>query len=86
MRIVYLTLRWIAAGSSLATALYCANLTLYHAWAASGPPTPNPQWHLTWASRFLWITIGLMVAAIAFVWSNRPTNWITNGRRAYQER
>lgn len=27
-------------------ALYTANLSLFHFWAAGGPPTPDPAYHL----------------------------------------
>jgi hypothetical protein len=36
--------------------------------AAGGPPTPNPEWHLTWAIRFSWTFLGFLIAAIAVVW------------------
>ena len=33
-------------------ALWCAQLWMYHGWAAGGPPTPHPEWHRAWSRRF----------------------------------
>lgn len=50
------------------------NLTAYHVWGASGPPSWNPEWHLKWANRFgaLWLCI-IVLAALSIFWL-RPKN------------
>jgi hypothetical protein len=60
--------RWMSAGALLVAALYFANLAAYHTWAAGGPPTPDPAWHATWATRFFWVTVALITAAIGVAW------------------
>jgi hypothetical protein len=60
--------RWTSAAVLLLASLYFARLAAFHAWAAGGPPTANPEWHSLWAGRFAWITVGLIAAAIGVVW------------------
>ena len=58
-------------------ALWCAQLALFHAWAAGGPPSPNPAWHRAWSVRFFWLmwVCWLLVAL-----------WMLRGRMARARR
>lgn len=66
--------RWLSAGMLLLGALYFFNLAAFHTWAASGPPTPNREWHEAWATRFRWTTVAFLVASIGVVWLLRKGN------------
>ena len=57
---------WLSAVCLLVAALYFANLTAYHVWAASFS-TPNRAWHEDWANRSFGITGVLLAAAISVV-------------------
>jgi hypothetical protein len=46
--------RWGVFGGLLLVGLWLLNLAAFHAWASSGPPTPNPEWHAMWAERYFW--------------------------------
>ena len=46
-------------------AAWMMNLAAYHWWAASGPPTPNPDRHRQWGNRFFVGSIAT-IAALAF--------------------
>ncbi len=60
--------RWVAVGGLVLAFLWSANLTLYNAWAAGGPPTPHPEVYLARANLFLVISCLLLVAIGALVW------------------
>ncbi len=47
----------------LAAGLWFLNLTLFHIWAAGGPPSPRPEWHLYWSKIFAICSLGGFVAA-----------------------
>ena len=48
------------------------NLALFHAWAAGGPPTPCPAWHLKWANIFLGAWLATLTVAGCTVYWLRP--------------
>lgn len=55
--------RWILATLLVLTAAASAWQAAFHAWAATGPPTPDPAWHMAWAQRFFWAAVCLLVLA-----------------------
>ena len=48
------------------------NLAMFHAWAAGGPPTPNPEWHEMWANIFLCVWIAILLVAGFSIYLFRP--------------
>jgi hypothetical protein len=56
--------------------LWSLDLWLFHSWAAGGPPTPRPMWHLIWS--YLFLVLGLGCLAVA--------GWVTWIRRAEVQR
>jgi hypothetical protein len=48
--------------------LFCYYLSLFHGWLASGPPTPNPEWHRAWSARFFYAGSVCLVAAAVVGW------------------
>ena len=61
-------MRWVLSAILVAVGLYLLNLTAYHVWAAGGPPSPNPQWHLMWANRFLMAALVCFAGASALLY------------------
>lgn len=57
----------LVAVALLAAGLWFANLWLFHGWAASGPPSPRPDWHRAWSMRFFWAMCACFVAAALWV-------------------
>lgn len=53
----------------VAAALWCGNLWLFHSWAASGPPSPRPEWHRAWSARFFWLMC--VCLALVALWAAR---------------
>ena len=51
----------------LALALYAGNLSLFHAWAGSGPPTNRPAWHLRWATVFFVVAVASVIAIVTVI-------------------
>lgn len=40
------------------------HLAAFHAWAAAGPPTQHPEWHLQWAKIFFTCWASAVLLAI----------------------
>lgn len=63
--------RWILAALLVLIAAASAYLAAFHTWAATGPPTPDPAWHMAWAQRFFWAAVGLLILAVVVVFALR---------------
>jgi hypothetical protein len=61
----------------LVAALWCAQLWLFHGWAAGGPPSPRPEWHRAWSARF---------GALMCVWLALLAAWMLRHRIARARR
>ena len=68
----------LIAVALLAAGLWFADLWLFHGWAASGPPSPRPEWHRAWSTRFFWAMCASFVSAALWIllrvrrWRSRP--------------
>ena len=51
--------------------LFSLNLWLFHAWAAGGPPSPNPEWHAAWSWVFLAVGAACLCASGVLIWQRR---------------
>ena len=60
-------IRWLLAALLVLTAAASACQAAFHSWAATGPPTPDPAWHMAWAQRFFWAAVGLLILALIVV-------------------
>ena len=58
--------KFLVIAGLLGAGLWFANLWLFHGWAASGPPSPRPEWHRAWSIRFFWAMCACFVAALWF--------------------
>jgi hypothetical protein len=63
--------RWVVAALLVLTAGASAYLAAFHTWAATGPPTPDPAWHMAWAQRFFWAAVALLIVALVAVLAGR---------------
>jgi hypothetical protein len=57
----------------LLAGIYCLNLAAFHAWAASGPPSAAPKWHLRWAGIFLFLAFTLFFTGGWGLWRLRKS-------------
>lgn len=64
---------WLLAALFLLTGIYCLNLAAFHAWAASGPPSAMPEWHLHWAASFLVLAFALFLTCGWVLWRFRKS-------------
>ena len=65
-------LRWGVAIALVLAFLYLLNLSMFHLWAGSGPPTSNPEWHIRWGYFFLGMSFGALFACFGTLWFLRP--------------
>ena len=61
-------LRWAVSALLVGIGFYFLNLSLSHLWAGTGPPNPNPEWHVQWGYRFFWSSVASFVGAMSVVW------------------
>ena len=64
-----LLLRWLGSLFSALASVYFLHLTAYHVWAAGGPPTSRPDWHLKWSGIFLFAALLSAATSLAFAFS-----------------
>jgi len=63
---VTLLFRWLGSLFSALVSVYSFHLTAYHVWAADGPPTSRPEWHLKWSGIFLFAALLSAATSLAF--------------------
>jgi hypothetical protein len=56
---------------AIAIDLYFFNLTAFHWWASSGPPSPHPEFHMKWGNIFFWVSICIFIFAVLWLWLTR---------------
>lgn len=63
---VTLLFRWLGSLFSALVTVYFLYLTAYHVWAAGGPPTSRPDWHVKWSGIFLFAVLLSAATSLAF--------------------
>jgi len=63
--------RWTGAALLFCAGLYSLNLSLFHFWAGTGPPSVRPSWHVAWGYRFFWTSTALILGSVFVAWALR---------------
>ena len=63
---------WLLSGAGLLVlGLWFLHLAAFHAWLAGGPPSPHPEWHRRWATRFFALACAGLAGSAWTLWRAR---------------